>query len=208
VNSQYSDQQASYRKQSFWLDSVPGSLEPRPALTANIKADVVIIGAGYSGMWTAWYLNKHAPDLDIVIVEAEIAGFGASGRNGGWCSAYVSGLEKQMGNPSIRNEAISLQRLMFDTVTEVGKVAAAEAIDCHFAHEGHVAVAVLPGQLERDRHHVEFMHEKGFGADFEWLNQQEVSDRVHVEGALGGVFMPHCAAIHPARLARGRYFGY
>jgi glycine/D-amino acid oxidase-like deaminating enzyme len=195
--------QTFYRSQSFWLDSVPGSLAPRASLESDDQADVVIVGAGYSGLWTAWYLKQHAPDLDIAIVEAEIAGFGASGRNGGWCSSYLGGLEKQMGKASTREAAIALQRLMIDTVSEVGNVCATASIDCHFAHEGHVATAINPGQLERDRAHIEFMHEKGFVDDFRPLNAEEVSQRLNVEGSLGGYFMPHCAAIHPARLARG-----
>jgi glycine/D-amino acid oxidase-like deaminating enzyme len=197
------DRQAQYRKQSFWLDTVPGSLEPRPSLDTDTRADVVIIGAGYTGLWTAWYLKKHAPDLDIVIVESEIAGFGASGRNGGWCSAYVSGLEAQMEKPATRQQAIALQHLMFDTVSEVGRVCDAESIDCHFADEGHVSAAVLPSHLRRDREHVDDMHEKGFTDDFRWLNEREVREKVNIDGALGGFYMPHCAAIQPALLARG-----
>jgi glycine/D-amino acid oxidase-like deaminating enzyme len=192
-----------YRRHSFWLDTVPGSLAPRPGLDDDATADVVIVGAGYTGLWSAWYLKRHAPDLNIILLEADIAGFGASGRNGGWCSAYVSGLEGLMERHDTRQAAISLQRLMFDTIAEVGRVCEAASIDCHFAHEGHVAAAVLPWQLKRSRSHVQFMHEMGFEEDFQPLNAGEVQSRVNVNGALGGYFMPHCAAIHPARLARG-----
>jgi glycine/D-amino acid oxidase-like deaminating enzyme len=192
-----------YRQQSFWLDTVPESLEPRASLHSGTRADVVIIGAGYTGLWTAYYLNRHAPDLDIAIVEAEIAGFGASGRNGGWCTSYVSGLEHQMGQTGTREQAIALQRMMFDTVVEVGRACEAESIDCHFAHEGHVEAAQLPAQLDRNHHHVKYMHEKGFVNDFQWLSAEEVQNRVNIDGALGGFFMPHCAAIQPALLARG-----
>jgi glycine/D-amino acid oxidase-like deaminating enzyme len=199
---EHRNQDARYRQQSFWLDTVPGSLGPRASLDSDTHADVVIVGAGYTGLWTAWYLKKHAPDLDIAIVEAEIAGFGASGRNGGWCSPYISELETQMGRPATRRQAIALQRLMIDTVSEVGRVCKAESIDCHFSHEGHVAAAVLPAQLSRDREHLKTMHEMGFADDFQQLSGAEVRERVNIEGALGGYFMPHCAAIHPARLAR------
>lgn len=203
MNTSPSDTQAFYRSQSYWLDSVPESLVPRESLETDTHADVVIIGAGYSGMWTAWYLKKHAPDLDIVILEAEIAGFGASGRNGGWCSSYLGGLEGQMAKPETSQAAIALQRLMIDTVSEVGRVCEVESIDCHFAREGHVSAAVLPSHLARDREHVEFMHKVGFADDFQWLSDIEVRERVNIAGVLGGFFMPHVAAIHPARLARG-----
>lgn len=203
MNEKTSNQEASYRKQSFWLDEVPGSLEPRASLDTDTHADVAIIGAGYTGLWTAWYLKKHAPDLGIAIVEAEIAGFGASGRNGGWCTSYINGLEKQIGDSATRNEAIAFQRQMFDAVKEVGRVSTAESIDCHFSQEGHISAAVIPAHLDRDRAHVKFMHDMGFADDFQLLTREEVNERVNIDGALGGFFMPHCAAIQPARLARG-----
>jgi glycine/D-amino acid oxidase-like deaminating enzyme len=76
-----------YRQLSFWHDSVPGSLEPGPSLSGDVQADVAIAGAGLTGLWTAYYLNKIDPELTIAICEREIAGFGASGRNGGWASS-------------------------------------------------------------------------------------------------------------------------
>jgi len=84
---------------SFWHDSVPGCLEPRPALDTNIRADIAIVGAGYTGLWTAYYLKKNHPSLDIVILEAQTAGFGASGRNGGWCSALPVRNRSLAGRP-------------------------------------------------------------------------------------------------------------
>ena len=86
VPSMESDLARSYRAQSYWLDSIEESLEPRPSLEQELQCDVAIVGAGFTGLWTAYFLKQHAPDLDIVIVEKEIAGFGASGRNGGACS--------------------------------------------------------------------------------------------------------------------------
>ena len=91
--------ESDYRRQSYWLDSVPGSLAPRPALEGNLQADIVIIGAGYTGLWSAYYLKHHAPDLDIAVLEADIAGFGASGRNGGWCTSYLSCLDRWLEDP-------------------------------------------------------------------------------------------------------------
>src|SRR5437588_337599 len=76
-----------YRRLSLWFDTVPGSLSPRPSLPGDLDVDVAIVGAGYTGLWTAYYLQAADPSLRIAVLEAEIAGFGASGRNGGWCSA-------------------------------------------------------------------------------------------------------------------------
>jgi glycine/D-amino acid oxidase-like deaminating enzyme len=203
VHTQPADLDASYRSLAFWLDSLPGPLLPRPALDGDQQADVVIIGAGYTGLWTAWYLSQHAPQLDIALVEAEIAGFGASGRNGGWCSAYLSGIDSWLDDPAQRAGALRLQRLMFDSVGEVGRVCTTAGIDAHFAHDGHVEVAVRPAQLQRVQRELAYYRELGLGEDFIALDAAAVAARISIDGALGGLYTPHCAAIHPARLARG-----
>jgi len=193
-----------YKKLSYWHDSVPGSLEPRPGLENDIEVDIAIVGGGYTGLWTAYYLKKLNPGLSIAIIESDIAGFGASGRNGGWCSGYLSGMEKALSQPANSEAAIRLQRLMFDTVKEVERVTELESVDCHFDQSGQVEAAVLPAQLQRVREHVDFMHGLGFDEqDFHFLSTSQVRKHINVEGALGGMFMSHCAAIHPARLARG-----
>jgi glycine/D-amino acid oxidase-like deaminating enzyme len=193
-----------YRAQSFWLDSLPDTLAARAPLSGDLVADVVVIGAGYTGLWTAYYLNLHAPELDVVVLEAEIAGYGASGRNGGWCTSYLSKIDVLLEHPETRQAAVDLQRMMFDTVDEVGKVAAQEAIDCHYDKGGHVASAENQAQLRRDREEVQWWHDLGFGEDdIRWLEPREVHRHIRFGESLGGFFMNHCAAIHPARLARG-----
>jgi len=193
-----------FRKLSYWHDSVPGSLKPRSSLASDIQADIAIVGAGYTGLWTAYYLKLIDPSLDIVILEAEIAGFGASGRNGGWCSAYLSGIDDWLEDPVRRDGAIRLQNLMFDTVLEVGRVTRKESIDCHFEQSGALEIAVIPAQLDRLRKELEHLQGLGFGEDdYRWLGRDELRDTLNVDQALAGIHMQHCAAIHPARLARG-----
>jgi len=128
-----------YRSQSFWLDTTPDRLEPRPALTCAAEVDVAIVGAGYTGLWTAYYLKEIEPSLRVAIVEAEIAGFGASGRNGGWCMGTLAGIGNLL--ESEPKGAIRLQRELFATVDEVGRVAEKEGIDCHWAKGGNIVVA-------------------------------------------------------------------
>lgn len=193
-----------YRSQSYWLDSVRGRLEPRPALTGEQTADVLIVGAGYTGLWTAYYLKTHAPHLDIAILEADIAGFGASGRNGGWCSAYLSGIDQWLEDANSRDSAIALQRHMFATVDEIGRVSCLENIECDFDKSGHVSAAVNASQWQREREAVEYWRGLGFDdEDMRLLDASEVHAKAHVHGVVGGAFMPHCAAIQPAALARG-----
>jgi glycine/D-amino acid oxidase-like deaminating enzyme len=193
-----------YRQLSYWHDSVPGSLLPRPALENDIEVDIVIAGAGYTGLWTAYYLKQHKPSLSIAIIESEIAGFGASGRNGGWFASYMSGIEKALVKPDLADGAMRLQKQMFDTVKEVGRVTERESIDCHFDQSGHVEAAVLPAHLKRVREQVDLMHGLGFNEDdYRWLTAQQLREHVNIDGALGGMYMSHCAAVHPARLVRG-----
>ena len=107
-----------------------------------MRCDVAIVGAGYTGLWTAYYLQRADPSLRIVVLEAEIVGFGASGRNGGWCSALVR--REPRPRPRRRHgrdAVVAMQRAMFDTVDEIGRVIAAEGIDCDLGKGGTVSVA-------------------------------------------------------------------
>src|SRR5262245_3547585 len=99
-----------YRGLSYWHATVPGSLEPRAPLERDERIDVAIVGAGYTGLWTAWYLAALAPGIRIAIVEAEIAGFGASGRNGGWCLGTLAGSDA-IADPDVPAEREPAQRL-------------------------------------------------------------------------------------------------
>ena len=128
--------EAAYRELSFWHDSYPGSLKPRPSLEADRQVDVAIVGAGYTGLWTAYYLKVLEPGIRVAIAESEIAGFGASGRNGGWCVGMLAGIESLAVDPAQREGVIRLQRAVFDAVAEVGRVSEAEGIDCHYARGG------------------------------------------------------------------------
>jgi glycine/D-amino acid oxidase-like deaminating enzyme len=193
-----------YRRLSFWHDTVPGSLEPTASLDGDTQADVAIAGAGLTGMWTAYYLSKADPGLRIVLCEREIAGFGASGRNGGWCSALFPASLQKLERRSGREAAIAMYRAMQQTVDEVGKVAADEGIDCHWAKGGTVQFARSPAQLERAKEEVREARLYGFGeADLRLVSAAEAKEFGGASSVLGGVFTPHCAAIHPARLARG-----
>jgi glycine/D-amino acid oxidase-like deaminating enzyme len=194
----------TYRSLSYWLGSVPGPLVPATPLAGNAEADVAIVGAGFTGLWTAYYLAAAQPGLRIAVCEQEIAGFGASGRNGGWCSAlFPASLSKlaRMAGPAA---ATAMYRAMERTVDEVGRVAAAEEIDCHWAKGGTVKFARSATQLERAKADVAEAREFGFGEDdLRLLSAGEAQAMAGATSVLGGAFTPHCAAIHPARLARG-----
>lgn len=193
-----------YRTLSFWHDSLPDPIVPRAPLDRDEQVDVAIVGAGYTGLWTAYYLRTLQPDLRVAVIEAEVAGFGASGRNGGWCLGFIAGLDHQLGDVARRAPALALQRALFDTVDEVGRVAEREGIDCHYKKGGFLRVATNGPQLDGMRAEMQFYREIGFGDDvFRWLEPEEASQRARVAAGRGAIFSPHCAAIHPARLVRG-----
>lgn len=193
-----------YRQISFWMDSLGGEIAPRPSLEGDLEADVAIVGAGYTGLWTAYYLLEAEPSLKVVLVEKEVAGFGASGRNGGWCSALFAvsdaSLVKSFGLEAMH----AMRRAMNETVDEVGRVAEKEGIDCHFRKAGTVDAARSPAQLVALRREVEEARKLGIAEeDLRFVEKEEMSGLFSAAKVLGGTFTPHCAAVHPARLARG-----
>jgi glycine/D-amino acid oxidase-like deaminating enzyme len=193
-----------YRSLSFWHDTVPGPLAPGEPLGGDIEADVAIAGAGFTALWTAYYLQKRDPSLRIVLCERQIAGYGASGRNGGWCSALFPASLTKLARMTDKAGAVAQYRAMQETVDEVGRVAAAEGIDCHWAKGGTVMLARSSAQLERAREEVSEASEFGLGEqDLRLLSAADATAMAAATDVVGGTFTPHCAAIHPARLVRG-----
>ena len=162
------------------------------------------MGAGFTGLWTAHYLAEADPGLRIVVIEAETVGFGASGRNGGWCSAlFPASLDKlaRLGN---RSGALALDAAMRDTVDEVARATAAEGIDAQLAKGGTISLVRSRAQLARAR--AEVAHARSWGLGEEQLRLFD-ADRARAVLAgsrtVAGLYTPDCAAIHPLRLARG-----
>lgn len=194
-----------YRSRSFWFDSLDEDpLLPRPGLPGDLDVDVAIVGGGFTGLWTAYYLSEADPHLRIAVLERDVAGFGASGRNGGWCSALLPMGLTTMSREHGRDAAIAMQRAMHDTVDEVGRIAHKEGIDCHWAKGGFVALATAPVQVPRLHRALDELRSFGFDdSDARWVDRAEARSMVGADGVLGALVTPHCAAIHPARLVRG-----
>jgi glycine/D-amino acid oxidase-like deaminating enzyme len=195
-----SDFALRYRGLSFWFATVPGSLAPRPSLPGTTEADVAIVGAGFTGLWTAYYLLEADPSLRVVLVEAEIAGYGASGRNGGWCSALypvsVSTLAREHGKDAATAQYLAMR----DTVAEIARVVTAEDIDVDLAVGGTVCLARSRPQLDRARAAVE--EYRRFGLDLDLLDADAARGRLAATSTVGGTYTPHCAALHPGKLVR------
>ncbi|MDX6562041.1 MAG: hypothetical protein QOD65_1855 [Gaiellales bacterium] len=196
--------EARYRARSLWLDGLTEPLTPRPPLAGDRDCDVAIVGAGFTGLWAAYFLALLQPDLRIVVVEREIAGFGPSGRNGGWASAGLAGdaglYERLRGHDAVRRG----ERAMADAVAEIGEVVAAEEIECGWRHTGTLTVATSAPQVTRLHEGIARRRSFGMGEDdLRLLEPPELDERVRVRGARAASFSPHCGRVDPARLARG-----
>lgn len=184
---------------SHWFPQLP---TPRPGLPGDRDADVCIVGAGYTGLWTAYYLKRADPSLRITVLEARFAGFGASGRNGGWLSGLPPGHRGVLAEQHGRDSVIAWQRMLDAAVDEVIDVAAREGIDADIIKGGNLEVARNPAQAKRLR--AEFEEDRSWGVDgIELLTAAEAAQRVRVDSLALGSFSPHCARIQPAKLARG-----
>jgi glycine/D-amino acid oxidase-like deaminating enzyme len=193
------------RRVSLWWDTLHED-HSRPLgspLSGDTTADVAIVGAGYTGLWTAYYLIKADPSLRITVLEAEVAGFGASGRNGGWASALFPASLDALARASSRDAAVRMQRTMNDTVDEIGRVASREGWDIDWAKGGTVVLARTPLQWQTAREDVATSLKWGLRPDdLRLLDRDEATSRVNATDVIGGTFNPHCAAIHPAKLVR------
>lgn len=175
----------------------------RPPVARQTDADVAIVGAGYTGLWTAYHLLKAQPSLRVAIVERETVGFGASGRNGGWASAIFPISLERVARMYSHAAALQLQQAMNDTVTGIGQVLQAEGIDADYAHQGFVSLARSPAQFDRIRGAVQASADFGLPQQWQALDAAEAGARVGAGGVLGGLYTPHCALVHPGKLVRG-----
>jgi len=181
---------------SFWWDDVGGLPRARPGLPGALECDVAVVGAGYTGLWTAYELVRADPSLRVVVLEREAVGFGASGRNGGWLSGELAGSPARWG-PGAR----ALLRAVEATVGEVAARVGEEGIACDLQADGALFVATSGAQLDR----LGAIAAAGaeWGLDLRALDPDELAARVRVAGARGALWHPHCARVHPAKLVAG-----
>ena len=166
---------------------------------------MAIVGAGFGGLWTAYYLKAADPSLRVTVVEAEIAGFGAAGRNGGFVSAGIAGSGGLYARRSGWDSVLRAEREVQRGVDEIGRVVSAEGIDCGYKKSGALTLATTEPQVQRLRARAEAKYRLGLGTDdIRLLTAEECAELVHgAAGVLAGSFTPHCARVDPARLARG-----
>ncbi|BAV75445.1 FAD dependent oxidoreductase [Pseudomonas chlororaphis subsp. aurantiaca] len=194
----------AWRNISLWMDQLDEPLLARPSLEQDLDVDVAIIGAGYTGLWTAYYLKRLAPTLNIVIVEAQTAGFGASGRNGGWLMGNLLGEDRLLAGLSAQQRRASFD-LLHGIPDEVASVLEREGIDCDYRKGGVLYCAArYPEQEVTQRRYLDKLYRQGLDErDYRWLSPEQLARQIRVAKAYGGIYAPHCATIQPAKLVRG-----
>lgn len=178
--------------QSLWADSEERFKGKR--LEANREFDVAIIGGGFSGLWTAFHLNKLDSKLRIAVFEANEIGFGASGRNGGWASSEYPVSEKTLKKKIGHRSTEMLFAALNDSIDEIGVFAIKYAKSAKFMKSGSLYFARNQGQLKR-------LQEKPESGS--WVTAGELQERIRISGALGGRFNSQCAAVQPYNLLQG-----
>ncbi|HZY76448.1 MAG TPA: FAD-dependent oxidoreductase [Jatrophihabitantaceae bacterium] len=184
----------------FWLDS-PDRPEPAAQLIGETRCDLAVVGAGYTGLWTALLAKQADPSSDVVVLEGRTAAWAASGRNGGFCAASLThGLDN--GLSRFPDEMATLERLGRANLDAIEATVAKYDIDCHFERTGHLDVATQPHQLDWLREDV--AHAREFGYDAVFLDQDAVRSEVNSPTFVGGGWHRDATAlVDPARLAWG-----
>jgi len=190
---------SQYQKLSFWHETCGESLEPRPGFQGADKFDVAIMGAGFTGLWTAIYLKRAQPDLRIAVLEKEIAGFGASGRNGGWCSALFPWSAEQLAKHYGFEAAVATRRAMVATIAEIAGMIRELDIDCDFRREG--TYTFVRGSAQLPRAKSELAAANRFGEDD--LREVAAENGPQAAASTMTVWDANCASLHPAKLVRG-----
>lgn len=194
---------SEYSKYSFWLETCGDDLTPRPSLQKSIEVDVAILGGGYTGLWTAYYLLRGNPGLKVAVLEKEIIGFGASGRNGGWCSSKFPVTPAMLTQRYGVVAARALMLAMCDSVNEIGRVCSEENIDAQFHKGGILTLARTEAHLPMLRSSFAAYERLGLASQYQLLTSEQALDRIRVTDILGALFAEENASVHPARLVRG-----
>ena len=192
-----------YRDVSYWLQTSNDDCLPRPSLEGDITVDVAILGGGFSSLWTAYYLLENEPDLEIAIVESEICGFGASGRNGGWCAPRFPvdphALIARYGINTARQTVMQAEAM----VVEIGDRLAAEGIDAEYRNTGLLSVARNADQMKKLVGSFELYRGMGLAGGARLFSAEEARAQVNVTNLAGGLKFVEGATVHPGKLVRG-----
>lgn len=191
-----------YRSKSWWLESLPEDITPNPELEGRKTADVVVIGGGYTGLSVGYHLKQIKPDMDVHIIESNVCGYGASGRNGGF-SMTLFGLTKGITKFRFNDEkAKSAHIYMEKSVDYLHDIITKNNIPCDYERSGYLLVGTSPGQVKRVEHDFEIMEKWGLGGVERW-EKDRLAEEFNTDFYRLGWFEPRCGIINPAKLSRG-----
>ncbi|MFF2445578.1 NAD(P)/FAD-dependent oxidoreductase [Neobacillus sp. NPDC058068] len=191
-----------YTSRSYWLESCGEDLSPRPKLREELTVDIVILGAGFTGLWTAYYLLLQDPTLNIAIIEKHITGFGASGRNAGWCSPKFSLTPEVAMERYGEVAARELLLTMYASVNEIERVIQEEKMEVDWKKSGFMKVSRGEHLLFQFEKEIKTFQKLGLEEYYQLLNSGETKDRIHANGFKGSILTKVSAVLHPAKLAR------
>ena len=193
----------SIRDLSLWWDEL-GEPTPRASLSGDLDVDIAIVGGGFTGLWTARSLKEIDRNLRIAIIEKEVCGFGASGRNGGWASALFAASDAKIARESGAAQAHAMRQAMNESIGAIERATREDGIECHFAQGGTIVMARNDAQVSRS--HDEILEARSLGFDEDtvhWLNAKDAATVLRARNLMGGTYTPHCASLQPAMLVRG-----
>jgi glycine/D-amino acid oxidase-like deaminating enzyme len=187
---------------SYWLDSL-GPIQARPPLDRDIEVDVAVVGAGFTGLWTAYELQRREPGLRIAILESQFAGFGASGRNGSWCVPELNASLELLSSRFGRDQALALHRALLATPAEMERSLREEGIESDFSRSGVLKVARGRYQLPLLEAEMRSYQDLGVSDEYCWLDRAAARERLDVAGVEAALYTPHGATLHPGKAVRG-----
>jgi glycine/D-amino acid oxidase-like deaminating enzyme len=189
-----------HTRHGYWLQEA-GEVAPRPQLEGERRADVVVIGGGYTGLWAAWHLKQLQPEASVVLLESDICGHGPSGRNGGFCNSMWFSLPNMRGRWGDEG-AVAVAHAARDAIDGVEAFCREQEVDAWFRRGGYLQVSTAPAH--------DGVWEESQAACLELgedcvqpLTSSEVTERCASPAFRGGAFYPDAATVQPARLAFG-----
>ncbi len=189
---------------SYWWADIGEPPRRAPLPSGGLTADVCIVGAGFTGLWTAYHLKRERPELEVVVLEREFAGFGASGRNGGWLTDRFAAGNDAVAAVGGSAGAVALHAALRDSVDEVLAICEREQIEADIVRSGVLQVA--RGEAQARRLHTQFEHERRWSespGDALELDREQLRARIRIPDGMLGLAHRHGARVHPAKLARG-----
>lgn len=186
----------------YWIEEA-GDVQPRPSLAGHLEADILVVGGGYTGMWTAWYARRLEPAARVVLLESEaVCGRGPSGRNGGFCNAMwfsLASMRDRWGDEG----ALATARAAQEAVGRIERFCAEQGVDAWFRPAAYVQVSTAPAHDGVWAQAVDACRELGVPEMLQPLSEREVAARCQSPAFRAGAVSPTSATVQPARLALG-----